>query len=50
MCGICGVATRADGPPVAPELMAAMCRTLIHRGPDDEGIHMSREPGWGRGG
>jgi asparagine synthase (glutamine-hydrolysing) len=47
MCGICGVATRAGGPPVAPELMAAMCRTLIHRGPDDEGIHIEAGAGLG---
>ena len=47
MCGICGVATRADGPPVAPEFMAAMCRTIIHRGPDDEGIHIEAGAGLG---
>lgn len=47
MCGICGVATRADGPPVAPELMAAMCRTIIHRGPDDEGMHIEAGTGLG---
>ncbi len=47
MCGICGVATRADGPPVPPELMAAMCRTIVHRGPDDEGIHIEAGAGLG---
>jgi asparagine synthase (glutamine-hydrolysing) len=47
MCGICGVATRSDGPPVTPELMAAMCRTIIHRGPDDEGIHIEAGVGLG---
>jgi asparagine synthase (glutamine-hydrolysing) len=47
MCGICGIAARTDGPPVAPELLAAMCRTIVHRGPDDEGIHI--EPGIGLG-
>jgi len=47
MCGICGVATRDDGPPIPPELMAAMCRTIIHRGPDDEGIHIEAGAGLG---
>jgi asparagine synthase (glutamine-hydrolysing) len=47
MCGICGVATRPVGPPISPELLASMCRTIIHRGPDDEGTHI--EPGIGLG-
>jgi asparagine synthase (glutamine-hydrolysing) len=47
MCGICGVVSRADGPPITPELMAAMCRTIIHRGPDDEGIHLEAGAGLG---
>lgn len=47
MCGICGVATPAGGPSVTPELMAAMCRTIIHRGPDDEGIHIEAGAGLG---
>ncbi|HET9983730.1 MAG TPA: asparagine synthase (glutamine-hydrolyzing) [Longimicrobiales bacterium] len=46
MCGICG---RLDfrGAPVARERIAAMCATLVHRGPDDEGIHVA--PGIGLG-
>jgi asparagine synthase (glutamine-hydrolysing) len=47
MCGICGVAVRSDGFPVAPELMISMCRTIIHRGPDDEGIHIESGVGLG---
>jgi asparagine synthase (glutamine-hydrolysing) len=47
MCGICGVAARADGPPVTSELLASMCRTIIHRGPDDEGIHVEAGIGLG---
>jgi asparagine synthase (glutamine-hydrolysing) len=39
MCGICGVAGsgQADG----IDLTRRMCRTLAHRGPDDEGVQHS---------
>ncbi|HEX5387039.1 MAG TPA: asparagine synthase (glutamine-hydrolyzing) [Gemmatimonadales bacterium] len=37
MCGIAGIA-RFDGRPVAQPLLAAMARTMAHRGPDDEGF------------
>jgi asparagine synthase (glutamine-hydrolysing) len=47
MCGICGVATKAGGPPVPAELITRMCREIVHRGPDDEGVHL--EPGVGLG-
>jgi asparagine synthase (glutamine-hydrolysing) len=58
MCGICGIGTPfrgAEAPdsagtvpvPVPRELIASMCRTLIHRGPDDEGIFTA--PGVGLG-
>src|SRR5918992_594017 len=42
MCGIAGYV--ADAP---PELLAAMVRSLKHRGPDDDGVHV--EPGVGLG-
>lgn len=38
MCGICGVIGDGDGSVLQP-----MLRRLIHRGPDEEGIH--RQPG-----
>jgi len=38
MCGICGVIGEDDGSALQP-----MLRRLIHRGPDEEGIH--RQPG-----
>ena len=38
MCGICGIAAPASSEPVSAALLQAMCRTLVHRGPDDEGI------------
>ena len=40
MCGICGKANLRSGiPPVTKADIHAMCRTIIHRGPDDEGIY-----------
>jgi len=47
MCGICGIATKAGGPPVPSDLITRMCREIVHRGPDDEGVHV--EPGVGLG-
>jgi asparagine synthase (glutamine-hydrolysing) len=47
MCGICGFATTSPAEPAAEALLQAMCRTIVHRGPDDEGI-FSR-PGVGLG-
>jgi asparagine synthase (glutamine-hydrolysing) len=49
MCGICGVArpSAAETEPITSTLLASMCRTLVHRGPDDEGIYLSREAGLG---
>jgi len=38
MCGICGVAKSSAGEPIPSSLLSSMCRTLVHRGPDDEGI------------
>jgi len=39
MCGICGVV--GAGRPEGTEGVARMCAALVHRGPDDEGIHHS---------
>jgi asparagine synthase (glutamine-hydrolysing) len=47
MCGICGFATRREAPPVSEDVLVRMCRTIVHRGPDDEGVHV--EPGVGLG-
>jgi asparagine synthase (glutamine-hydrolysing) len=38
MCGICGIATTRGA--VDPERLAAMSRTLFHRGPDSDGAHV----------
>jgi asparagine synthase (glutamine-hydrolysing) len=45
MCGICGIATRGWEPD--PAVIRRMCRTLAHRGPDGEGLHVA--PGVGLG-
>ncbi len=37
MCGIAGIA-RFDGIPVAHRILESMVQSMIHRGPDDEGI------------
>jgi asparagine synthase (glutamine-hydrolysing) len=47
MCGICGIVNTDNSCPVASSLIAAMCDTLIHRGPDDQGIHPEKNAGLG---
>src|SRR5581483_1090769 len=46
MCGIAGL-IRHDGAPVRRETIEGMCRRMIHRGPDDEGIHLDGPVGLG---
>jgi len=41
MCGIYGV-INLDGSPATAEPLHAMGRVTVHRGPDDEGIHVDR--------
>jgi asparagine synthase (glutamine-hydrolysing) len=38
MCGICGIASPARGALPDPEVVARMNRTLVHRGPDSDGL------------
>jgi asparagine synthase (glutamine-hydrolysing) len=40
MCGICGIFHYAGDEPVSQRLVAAMTRSLRHRGPDDQGFHV----------
>jgi len=47
MCGICGIAASSSSEPVSPALLQAMCRTIVHRGPDDEGIFTGTRVGLG---
>ena len=46
MCGIAGIAnTESDG--VDPQTIHRMCQTIVHRGPDDEGIFVKGGVGLG---
>src|SRR3989442_1904547 len=46
MCRIAGIMS-FEGRPVASEEMGAMCRAMVHRGPDNEGFYIG--PGVGLG-
>ena len=46
MCGIAGI-IRWDGEPVAEAEIRAMCRQMVHRGPDDEGVYLGDGVGLG---
>ena len=47
MCGICGKVYYDAGRPVERELLAAMCDTIAHRGPDDQGLYVNGQVGLG---
>lgn len=47
MCGICGLATTSPTDTVEASHLALMCRTIIHRGPDDEGLFTAATVGLG---
>ena len=40
MCGICGAYSIGDSRPVSDLLLREMNRTMVHRGPNDEGYHV----------
>ena len=40
MCGICGIAHKTRSHHVPSSLVESMCQTIIHRGPDDQGVHV----------
>ena len=42
MCGIAGIFNR-DRSPVRPEVLVKMTRTLLHRGPDEEGYYIKED-------
>ena len=46
MCGICGIVFRDRSQHVSSDVLAAMNRRLIHRGPDDEGIFVDENAGF----
>ncbi|MGH9861473.1 MAG: asparagine synthase (glutamine-hydrolyzing), partial [Candidatus Acidiferrales bacterium] len=47
MCGIAGMIDVALRKPVDEQVVRQMCRTLIHRGPDDEGVYVNGAVGLG---
>jgi asparagine synthase (glutamine-hydrolysing) len=47
MCGIAGIANTEPGARPDAETIRLMCNTLIHRGPDDEGLYVRGEVGLG---
>lgn len=47
MCGICGKLIFKDKIP-EPDFIRAMCKAIMHRGPDDEGIYTAPHIGLGQ--
>jgi asparagine synthase (glutamine-hydrolysing) len=47
MCGIAGIFNLHSQQPPSARLLKAMTDTLVHRGPDDEGFHISGPVGLG---
>src|ERR1700681_607099 len=47
MCGICGIYNFRNGKPIYRHDVEGMTRTLIHRGPDDEGYFLAGPLGLG---
>jgi asparagine synthase (glutamine-hydrolysing) len=43
MCGICGFVQKAGREKADPGLLQAMLRTIVHRGPDDEGAYLAED-------
>ena len=47
MCGICGIAIAENKEHISSSLLSSMCKTITHRGPDDEGIFIEENVGLG---
>ena len=47
MCGIVGIVAMAGGRPPTRDQLEAMCASLVHRGPDDQGIEIAGNVGLG---
>lgn len=47
MCGICGQYYFKENHPVSPQTIKRMTDSITHRGPDDEGYHISESIGLG---
>ncbi len=49
MCGICGIIYFNSDNSVTKELLHNMCEQIKHRGPDDEGLYVSKDKSTGLG-
>jgi len=47
MCGICGLVRVQGETPVDPGVLAAMTKSMTHRGPDEDGMYLGRLVGLG---
>ena len=47
MCGIAGIAAITDARPPTVDQIRAMCETIVHRGPDGEGLDVQNNVGLG---
>ncbi|MGA3201128.1 MAG: asparagine synthase (glutamine-hydrolyzing) [Bryobacteraceae bacterium] len=47
MCAICGIVNFDHSETVDPAIVAKMTRTLVHRGPDDDGLFVEGQAGLG---
>ena len=47
MCGICGIFNFGKTNPVEEKQIRRMCKLIVHRGPDDEGIFVDKNIGLG---
>ncbi len=47
MCGICGILNFNSEQPVDPDILHRMTRTMVHRGPDEEGFYLKGPVGLG---
>jgi len=47
MCGFCGLIHPQGFPPPEKSLLKAMTQTIIHRGPDEEGLYLDEQTGLG---
>ena len=47
MCGIAGIVSTAAGEHIDADVIHRMCQTIVHRGPDDEGIFVKGGVGLG---
>jgi len=47
MCGIAGIVSTERGARIEAATIRAMCQTIVHRGPDDEGVYIKDGAGLG---